>query len=1472
MYHDNWLSSPNQQRSDEELLKEKRRLAEENDASDLPSQEYSGPTLEVTENSDGEPDIQPVEQQQSSTPQQEQISQSTAKTEAPEPEITGEIDNPIGQFMEDRAVEVRDWIDNTLQGNQRSKDQIREDRKGARTAGAEAQRELSKEIDDAGGAAGVSREVVRAVAGAGEKQIQDAIGFGNLLGDTAKTRLGMVDEDDVYNNVDLPNYIGAERDLVLAEPTTAVGLIARDLIAFAGMGGRVRGVTGVGRLSQGLTGKTAWFARAGTETFIGAIADLIMDPGDGNASNALIEQFPGLEPYIGMFAVDEDDNEWEQRFKGVGEGAIMQYGMDAAGLFLRASRRGARRFKEWLVQNPSKKAADAPAEVTREAIEAVEETMNTGLKENEKYVKEVLEYRQGELDLRAERQMEMDAVLQQELDLNSGIGDFRKDIDDPNFKYDAPTQEVLDAEAQGIYDQLLQQKADNWMRQSFEAPSIPKIKNITPEIATDLQLKYGDFPASKYIQEEFSKFDGVRMGTRPDGSPRVIMFARPPRSVGRPKDLVNPSKPVQPEGTRPGMEQRILEQQNNGSRGNKPPRYEPFERAGQSASYPVEEAVKSRQALKYRQPFDGRAAKPLLTDNTARQLTSMTNEQVFKEIDALADQMVKTTDIAGLKKALNSFDADVRSEAVRTMREYLDDNAGEVVTEQALKRMITDKAGFDSEFIQTVAGQPVIKTLIADMASQAADLTKNFVQIRASGQDGFRQAELAIDRLKGLMRMQILDGSRKGGLLQSLKRGKWNGIVKSFVSKDGEQKVKMMSEQLDNLKTRMAEGDSAANDEFQTLAEALQLADGDAELTATFTDRFAKYGAENLKTTMYNAYLSGLNTQMRNTLGNLTQVVMRPAEMALGSLGDSETRSSALSMYGSLFQSIREGFQVARTAWADYKPDNLREGVTTDLSMQRKLDNLGRTAKTPAHNAAVTLLKAQYQLLASPWTQGPMRMLNAADKGFQVVTARQMAHFDFMKLAFEDGIKFDPKKFDTYYSTKVVNGEVVDERLMRFAKEDTFQEALGARMTIMSNAIDSIPGLKYVVPFVRTPTNIIKRSAQYIPLVGRSVMLANNYLGTNFFKEYTAVMRGSDEAAKAIYRGREGAGIMIGVSFTALGYAGLSTGSGPANRKARESWLENNQPHSIKIGNTWISNRWLGPVGLLMSAYADLGMVAQDPGKHEEVSGLQTQLMYSTMGALFDQSWMKGLVGTASMVADMIEGQRGVDGDDVDGMVAGMARAMIPYQAALRSFNNTLVPGLREYDTQFQKLLGETVPGMKAVLGTEKISIFTGEPVANQGYSALNQVQPFGLNEVNNDPVIHKLLELGVNFPTEFTDKISDIQLTKRELNTINKYWAETGVRDKLDKMMNKNSQWKKSYQRWLDMETPTARATAEWYTDLTKILQETKRQATKDFFFDGSPEGTDLRTRVYAKRDSDARNKLGQFEAASELIELANP
>ena len=39
-------------------------------------------------------------------------------------------------------------------------------------------------------------------------------------------------------------------------------------------------------------------------------------------------------------------------------------------------------------------------------------------------------------------------------------------------------------------------------------------------------------------------------------------------------------------------------------------------------------------------------------------------------------------------------------------------------------------------------------------------------------------------------------------------------------------------------------------------------------------------------------------------------------------------------------------------------------------------------------------------------------------------------------------------------------------------------------------------------------------------------------------------------------------------------------------------------------------------------------------------------------------------------------------------------------------------------------------------MGAERISMRSGEPVANGGYSALNQLVPFSLKEVREDPLL----------------------------------------------------------------------------------------------------------------------------------------
>lgn len=56
------------------------------------------------------------------------------------------------------------------------------------------------------------------------------------------------------------------------------------------------------------------------------------------------------------------------------------------------------------------------------------------------------------------------------------------------------------------------------------------------------------------------------------------------------------------------------------------------------------------------------------------------------------------------------------------------------------------------------------------------------------------------------------------------------------------------------------------------------------------------------------------------------------------------------------------------------------------------------------------------------------------------------------------------------------------ERAMEFARYQTFQNPVGPLAGAVLSAARSYPWLKIVVPFVRTPTNIIKFAAERSPL------------------------------------------------------------------------------------------------------------------------------------------------------------------------------------------------------------------------------------------------------------------------------------------------------------------------------------------------------------------------------------------------------
>ena len=926
----------------------KRQQADAAEMVTTPEDRANDTSMSVEQKSNG--DLEAVQEQ---TQESEEPSSRDQQKARQREEGDDGMDNPVSQFLENSAVEVRDWIDDKIQGNQRSKEEILADRSDARSESRAKSAEIEDQIDNQTGLGAVYRDTTRAVLGAGEKQVQDVIGFGNLVGDTVKTRLGMVEEDDLYNNVDLPNYVGAERDMIIAEPKSQIGVAARDLIAFFGMSRRISGVA----RSAGLVntsniipafGKvtkaqklTKFAADRGTEFVLGAIADLVMDPGDSNASNFIIEKIPGTAPFLGMFAIDEDDNEWVKRFKNMVEGGVLQESVDAIGLGLRGLKAGGRKFSSWLKNNPGKKAADAPAEVKAEAIKEYEDVIEQGLKEQEEFVQKSIDFKQGEMDLRAERQ----------LDLDFNAGDLRKDIGDT--KTGALKGDNIKAESNSVdYDEAMyRQNKDKWMEGEYKAPELP-------------------------------------------GQPKAELAT--PR--------VRPQAPKQPANTRPGMAARAAEQAFNGSRvDGSPAKLEPHERAGRSSQYPVEEVGKEQAALKGRMPFDGRGTKPAMTDNLVRQFKAASNsDETMNIIRETYDQGMADR----IAKGLAATNPDVKAKAIEDLvmlNKAVDADAVESILMEQVKQ-----GQFTKARIQQIQGQFVAKTYIVDIANQLADDGKIYGDLVANKQDAFHQAQGMLDKILVASKLQVESISDAARVLQSSQN-----LGKAAPSPDSLKKLAKTAERVNDLKQRLEIGDRKAIDEMATLAKSFTLADGDPDLVQTFFEKFFELGNKNFQTVMYNAYLSGIKTQQRNILGGFINIVMRPAELAMGAVieRDSDTARAALSMYASMWDSLREGWQIGRTSWANWSPDNPLNKVSTDLSTGEKVRNLRAIANTPTEHAAATLINLQYNFFANPALQGPMRGLNAADAAFRTVSARQMVVFDMSKLAYEDGIAFNPKKF-----------------------------------------------------------------------------------------------------------------------------------------------------------------------------------------------------------------------------------------------------------------------------------------------------------------------------------------------------------------------------------------------------------------------------------------------------------------------------
>ena len=359
-----------------------------------------------------------------------------------------------------------------------------------------------------------------------------------------------------------------------------------------------------------------------------------------------------------------------------------------------------------------------------------------------------------------------------------------------------------------------------------------------------------------------------------------------------------------------------------------------------------------------------------------------------------------------------------------------------------------------------------------------------------------------------------------------------------------------------------------------------------------------------------NALLSGVGTQQVNMIGTAANSVMIPLQQIMGGQIKHGVRTLAYQLSSSL-----EAMKMATKA---FKEDtSILDVLNTKFDMQ---DDIGKGAKSLPMKAISM----------------PSRMLLTMDEFFKQSTYRGRVMADAAMQADNAGLKGGRRSdFIRKYIAESFgkNGEAIRADALLQSQRASFTEALeagsiGQKFQSLGRGEGVGSAMfRFILPFVRTPINILSQSFQNMPVL----QFASQRFRNDLFS--------GDAVLAAQARGK----IMTGIALTSVGYflagRGDFTGSGPTDPRIRAEWLKNNQPYSVKINNEdgtfyWMSYQRLEPLANVLSIFADVNEIVRDPYNERENSKVHitAALTLAIAENTINKTFTKGLADLFGMM------------------------------------------------------------------------------------------------------------------------------------------------------------------------------------------------------------------------------------------------
>lgn len=641
--------------------------------------------------------------------------------------------------------------------------------------------------------------------------------------------------------------------------------------------------------------------------------------------------------------------------------------------------------------------------------------------------------------------------------------------------------------------------------------------------------------------------------------------------------------------------------------------------------------------------------KPSNDNVTAPELPIKVDEKALRESVELAiteRAWGQGRNLSGIRTDLIENGEDLVAQMSATQRLYADEIAKqrgvEVLTNEQLKAMADDLAdvvGTNSTALMQQIGKTAgdLENLPATMLMYRDVLTTAYTKLTDI-------AAIYHDPLGGVgpykNRQEVTEAFIKNyeiaANIQAYYRGQQTQIARSLNA----MKITAKNRQgaLADLDIESLRG--AGEDRLRAMAGDIAAAgkNADGSINTKAVSKAIRGGfAENLVNAVIsfrtNGMLSALTTQTVNLVSSTMTAALRPAEKFLaGSMrystaeGRAQMAEAAI-QYGTMVASVKDGISMAAKAFRLNAPqlDPGRSRVMENMSYKRppsEAFNIQNPAIAQVADAVGTIVNL------------PGRMMMSMDEFVKQISYRGEVRSKAYMEALQEGSwkSGDFTNFGQIVSKRLDEstddlGRALNADALEYARESTFTKDLKAATWFRNSTIGedlqrfagNHPSMRVIMPFIRTPTNLLRFAWDRTPGLN---------LGRKEYNDALFGHRGVQAQADA--KAKMAMGGMLWGGAIALGIDGSITGAGPQDPKQRKlleatGW----RPYSIRYkkddGSTaYFSFARMDPFAGFLGMAADYTELA---GGMSDEDLLETagKALVVTMKQLGSKSYLQGL-------------------------------------------------------------------------------------------------------------------------------------------------------------------------------------------------------------------------------------------------------